>query len=123
MIALHYLSVGIGIAGVAVIVWGAARTLVRAVCMEFRQCWKNPECCARVRLRQEFGSYLLLALEFLIAADIVNTIAHPTLSEMAVLGSIVAIRTVISFFLHWELQRAPDRKPEDEAKETSREGD
>ncbi len=44
------------------------------------------------------------ALEFLIAADIVSTISHPTLQEVAVLGSIVALRTVISFFLNREMR-------------------
>ena len=46
----------------------------------------------------------MLALEFLIAADVVSSISKPTLMEMGLLGSIVVIRTVISFFLNRELE-------------------
>ena len=106
MNVLDNISLGIGIVGIAVIVWGAFRTLVRAVILEFTRCRRKHTCCEREGLRREFGSYLLLALEFLIAADIVGTISDPTLEEVAVLGSIVAIRTVISFFLNREMQIA-----------------
>ena len=60
---------------------------------------------ARVRhvLRHELGSYLLLGLELLIAADVLDTIVHPTLLEIGILGGIVAIRTVIGFFLGREI--------------------
>jgi uncharacterized membrane protein len=108
MQVLHYISLGIGIVGIAVIVWGVFRTLVRGVTLEFTKCRIKHTCCEREGLRREFGSYLLLALEFMIAADIVGTISHPTLEEVAVLGSIVAIRTVISFFLNREMQIARD---------------
>jgi len=110
MQALHYISLGIGIIGIAVIVWGVVRTLVRGVVLEFTRCRLKHTCCEREGLRREFGSYLLLALEFLIAADIVGTISHPTLEEIAVLGSIVAIRTVISFFLNREIQIAQEHE-------------
>jgi uncharacterized membrane protein len=110
MNVLDSVSWGIGIIGIGVIVWGVIRTLVRAVAMEFTRCRFKHTCCEREGLRREFGSYLLLALEFLIAADIVGTISHPTLEEVAVLGSIVAIRTVISFFLNREIQIAQEHE-------------
>jgi uncharacterized membrane protein len=44
-----------------------------------------------------------LGLEFLIAADIIRTIIRPTLEELAILGGIVVIRTVISYFLGKEI--------------------
>jgi uncharacterized membrane protein len=58
----------------------------------------------REAVRHQLGSYLLLGLEFLIAADIIRTVSHPTLSDMAILASIVAIRTVISYFLDREIE-------------------
>ena len=39
----------------------------------------------------------------MIAADIIETITHPTLQDVALLGGIVVIRTVISYFLDREL--------------------
>ncbi len=38
----------------------------------------------------------------LIAGDVIRTIILPKLEEIAILGSIVAIRVVISFFLNKE---------------------
>ena len=110
MEVLQYISMSIGIIGVAVIVWGVFRTIVRAIILELTKCRLKHTCCEREGLRREFGSYLLLALEFMIAADIVGTISHPTLEEVAVLGSIVAIRTVISFFLNREMKIVRDHE-------------
>jgi len=41
----------------------------------------------------------------MIAADIIGTISHPTLNDMALLGSIVVIRTVISYSLQREVEK------------------
>src|SRR5437867_12893127 len=57
----------------------------------------------RRKLRQVLGYYLLLGLEFLIAADIIDTLMKPTTQDLIVLGAIVAIRTVISYSLNSEL--------------------
>jgi uncharacterized membrane protein len=57
----------------------------------------------RRRLRQVLGYYLLLGLEFLIAADIIDTLMKPTTQDLVVLGAIVVIRTVISYSLNSEL--------------------
>src|SRR3954447_18642042 len=61
-----------------------------------------------VTLRQSFGAVLLLALEVLVAADLIRTVAvAPTLANVAVLGLIVLIRTVLSFSLEIEIDGAP----------------
>lgn len=55
-------------------------------------------------LRETFGGVLLLALEFLVAGDLVRTVAvSPTLSNALVLGLIVVIRTFLSFSLQTEI--------------------
>jgi len=58
---------------------------------------------ARLRLAQR----LVLAIEFLIAADILKTVRTPTLEGMALLGSIIAVRTVLSLSIEYELRRSP----------------
>ena len=50
------------------------------------------------------ASYLLLGLEFLIASDILKTVLEPTLNELAILGGIVVLRTVLSVFLNKEIK-------------------
>jgi uncharacterized membrane protein len=65
----------------------------------------------RKQLRQVLGYYLLLGLEFLIAADIIDTLMKPSTQDLIILGAIVAIRTVISYSLNCELAQEPRHKP------------
>ena len=54
--------------------------------------------------RRNLGRTLLLTLEFLIAADILETVAvEKTLTSLGILGGLVIIRTVLSFALEVEL--------------------
>lgn len=64
--------------------------------------------------RRQLGRSILLGLEFLVAADIIRTVAiTPTPQSVAVLGGIVLIRTFLSFSLQvemtgaWPWQRKP----------------
>lgn len=59
-------------------------------------------------LRESFGGVLLLALEVLVAADLIRTVAvAPTAQNVAVLGLIVLIRTFLSFSLQIEIDGVP----------------
>jgi uncharacterized membrane protein len=69
-------------------------------------------------LRSTLGRAILLGLELLVAADIINTVAiEPTLESLAVLAGIVLIRTFLSFSLEveiegrWPWQRARRQEP------------
>jgi uncharacterized membrane protein len=66
--------------------------------------------------RRELSRGILLGLEFLVAADIIGTVAvEPTYRSVGVLGLIVLIRTFLSFTLEveiagrwpWQAQEAP----------------
>ena len=63
-------------------------------------------------LRQSLGGAILLGLELLVAADIVKTVtSKPSLTDAAILGMIVLIRTVLSFTIEIEIDGvAPWRK-------------
>ena len=55
--------------------------------------------------RAGVGRSILLGLEFLVAADIIQTILiEPTLARAAALGLIVLIRTFLSFSLETEIE-------------------
>lgn len=55
--------------------------------------------------RSSIGRTLLLGLEFLVAADIIRTVATtPTFSSVGVLAAIVAIRTFLSWSLQLEIE-------------------
>jgi uncharacterized membrane protein len=55
-------------------------------------------------IRHDFAYYILLGLEFLIAADIIQTILKPTNEELIELGGIVIIRILLSYFLNKEME-------------------
>lgn len=64
------------------------------------------------RFRRDFGGAIVLGLEFLVAGDIIRTVAvAPTLTNVLVLAIVVLIRTVLSMALqveiegHWPWQR------------------
>jgi uncharacterized membrane protein len=100
---LGHLKFGIGIVGVTVIAWGALVGVVQFLRIEVARIRGRKICRKREEMRHHLGSYILLGLEFLIAADVMHTIIEPSLHDVAILGSIVAIRTVLSFFLNREL--------------------
>ena len=101
---LGHLSFGIGVMGVLVITVGTIHTFIELLKLEVKKLRGGNICPQRELIRHHFGSYILLGLEFLIAADIIDTISQPGLEEIAILGAIVAIRTVLSIFLNKEMQ-------------------
>src|SRR5882757_3867110 len=68
--------------------------------------WKRTGVGARAfkALRDSLGGAILLGLELLVAADIVKTVTStPSLTDAAVLGMIVLIRTVLSITIEIEV--------------------
>jgi uncharacterized membrane protein len=68
--------------------------------------------------RQQVGRAILLGLEFLVAADIIRTVAiDPSFEGVGVLAVVVAVRTFLSFTLdvelegHWPWQQRRARTP------------
>ncbi|MFQ5952214.1 MAG: DUF1622 domain-containing protein [Candidatus Omnitrophota bacterium] len=105
---IFYIAIAIGLMGIVVISWGAIMAFYQLLLLEYKRFRGENICKKREYLRHHLGSYLLLGLEFLIAADIVHTVIRPTLQQLAILGSIVAIRTVISYFLNREMADGHD---------------
>lgn len=56
----------------------------------------------KVRIR--FGTWLALALEFQLGADILATTIAPTLEELSKLALIAVVRTFLNYFLGKELE-------------------
>lgn len=55
-------------------------------------------------LRSDTGRSILLGLEFLVAGDIIRTVAtSPTFTQVGILAAIVAIRSFLSFTLELEV--------------------
>lgn len=105
-------SVTEGIAAV-VIAFAVLEAALRIVMLPFRSVnsdhiAQSHEAKEDVRLR--LGRWLALALEFLLAADILRTAVAPTWSEIGQLAAIAAIRTALNFFLQQEIDKAAARR-------------
>ena len=93
---------GIDVAGVAVIVAGV---VIATGAFARRLLDSSREGDHYRTYRQDIGKAILLGLEFLVAADIIRTVAvSPTFRSAAVLAIIVAIRTFLSMALQLELE-------------------
>jgi uncharacterized membrane protein len=95
-------------AGVAIIVVGTLlATVFAAVRLSRRQAGVYRG------YRRRIGRSILLGLEFLVAGDIIRTVAvEPTYASVGVLAVIVGIRTFLSFSLELEITgRWPWQKP------------
>ncbi|WP_150307626.1 DUF1622 domain-containing protein [Planctomonas psychrotolerans] len=90
---------GVDAVGVIVIVVGAILATVVALAQLARG--KGP---VYRPYRRQLGRTILLGLEFLVAADIIRTVAvTPTFESVGVLAIIVLIRTFLSFSLELEI--------------------
>jgi uncharacterized membrane protein len=112
MIVLEYISYIIGGIGVTIVVWGVIKGLIALLIAEFSRFRKidKETINSEDQIRLGIGFYLILGLEFLIAADIINTIINPTLEELGILGAIVAIRIALAYFLGRELTQLRGKK-------------
>ncbi len=96
---------GFEVVGAIVLILGLAWSAVLSIRVWQRSGNGND---AYQALRRSIGGVLLLGLEILVAADLLHTVAiEPTLENVAVLGLIVIIRTVLSFSLEIEIEGMP----------------
>jgi uncharacterized membrane protein len=65
----------------------------------------GPKTAARKRVWLRFGVWLLLGLEFELAADVVRTAISPGWNDIAQLGAIALIRTFLNYFLEKDLEK------------------
>jgi uncharacterized membrane protein len=106
--AIELVVKSVDVAGVVVVVVGVVgATIMAAVRLLQRRTAVYEE------YRRLLGRSILLGLEFLVAADIIRTVAiDPTFYNVGVLGILVIIRTFLSFALGLEITgRWPWQKP------------
>lgn len=97
--AIEIVGFGFEALGVTVIVLGTALSTGRLFARGLSQVRPPYR-----ELRQELGAAIVLGLEFLVAGDIIRTVAvDPSLQSVAALGLIVLIRTFLSMTLQLEI--------------------
>jgi uncharacterized membrane protein len=107
---IHLVTRVVEIVGTAIIVVGSFGALAVFLVRMVRRAVPRDQLVSR--FRSSLGQSILLGLEFLVAADIINTVAvEPTIRSLIVLAGIVLIRTFLSFSLEVEIEgRWPWRK-------------
>ena len=99
---IELITLAIEVVGIGAILIGGGVSLVLFV-LRLRSAISIEDNVAS--LRSSLGRSILLGLEFLVAADIISTVAiEPTLESLAVLAGIVLVRTFLSFSLEVEIE-------------------
>jgi uncharacterized membrane protein len=119
--AIEWAALGIELLGAIVIVAGVLRVAITRGTVRFLL--KLDEPGAYESYKHQIGRSLLLGLEFLVAGDVVRTVAlEPTLDNVVVLGLLVLVRTFLSWTLTVEIEsrwpwhsRKPQAAPPDRA--------
>ena len=97
---------------IIMIVWGAKAVYL----LVYR--WLIDPKIPMWRIRIKLWHYLVLALEFLVAKDILESIVNPTYQWLITLWAIVLIRTVLSYFMNKEIAEVKEEmKADEEARE------
>ncbi|WP_424357640.1 DUF1622 domain-containing protein [Methanocella sp. MCL-LM] len=102
----NLVSVLIIAAGIAVAVYKVLQTV------------RQPDLLHYNKARLAFSRYLVLGLEFQLAADIVKTAAEPNWTDLGILAVVAAIRTFLNFFLQREMKE--EEREVEEASESGR---
>ena len=100
---IEWAALGVEVLAVTVIVAGVV--IVAVTRGTVRYLFRLKERGAYERYKQQLGEPLLLGLELLVAADVIRTVAlAPTLANVAVLGLLVLVRTMLSWSLSVEME-------------------
>ncbi len=100
---INAIGFSLNIVGALITIWGIIVSLFEFLKKELLRKEDCLKCNESIRLK--LGSYLVLALEFFIASDIIKTIITPTWQGLGILGAIVVIRTILSYFLTKDLKK------------------
>jgi uncharacterized membrane protein len=95
-----YTSLAVEAAAVVLVAYGAAEAFVKCLIHVRRRGlagWRR-------ELFVRFGVWLLVGLQFALAADIVRSVIAPTWSDIGQLAAIAAIRTFLNYFLERDLK-------------------
>ena len=107
---LNILATVISVVSLLIVTYGALVAFISFLGNELKRFTGQYSTVNIRRLRAELGTYLLLGLEQLIASDILKTVLEPSLDELAILGGIVVLRTILSVFLNKEIKELDSEK-------------
>jgi uncharacterized membrane protein len=98
----RHVALAIEVVAVLVIAFGAAEAAVRLL---GRISSRTRVVGQRKDVWLRFAVWLLLGLEFELAADVIRTVITPSWQELGQLGAIAVIRTALNYFLEKDLEK------------------
>ena len=99
----------IDLIGVTILIYGFIKVLVKYLFFEIKN-FKTTLIKPLQSIRCELGIYILLALDFLIASDIIHTVTDLTQEQLIELTVMIALRTIIGYFLGKEVNELESKK-------------
>jgi uncharacterized membrane protein len=97
----HYVALIAEAIAILIIAWGMIEALIAIVRVMARPAATNME---KRAVWLTFAQWLVAALTFQLAADIVSTSFSPSWDEVGRLGVVAVIRTFLSYFLDREVE-------------------
>ena len=92
-------------AAVIIVFYGAAEAFVKLLWVIVTPGVTHGE---RKAIWRRFGLWLLIGLEFELAADIIGSVLSPTWQDIGELGAIAVIRTFLNYFLEKDLEASEE---------------
>jgi len=97
-----YIALGVEAGAALLIMVGACQAIYEMLRRVFTRQFVHG---TRKQVLVQFGVWLLLGLEFELAADIIRSAIAPTWNAIGQLGAIAAIRTFLNFFLEKDIEK------------------
>ena len=99
---IENLAHGVEFAAALIIALAAIEAIAKALLLFFNRS-ASPE--QKTEVRMTLGRWLAVALEFELAADILNTAVTPSWTDIAKLAAIATLRTALNYFLEREIEQ------------------
>jgi uncharacterized membrane protein len=111
-VTANHVALAVETVAVLIVAFGAVHALLE-ILLAFARGPRHPGWLRHIWVT--FGGWLLGALQFALAADIVRSAISPTWEQIGQLAAIAAIRTFLSYFLERDLMEIMRLQTEREA--------
>lgn len=111
------IALGMEVVAALIIAFGGLISLIRLILLRTSS---GPPFHNRRRVFIEFGTWLILGLEFELAADIIRSAISPTWHDIGQLGAIAVIRTFLNYFLERDVREFAEPLMESASEEAAR---
>lgn len=102
-VGFEWIAEAVDIVGALIMIWGFIIALYGFIHSVFGK-GESARILSLQKARCKLGLNLVFALELMIISDLLHTIVSRSMEDLAMVGALVVIRTVISFFLNKEIE-------------------